>query len=55
MNQYQQQRLKHSEPLILMHCQLMRRPCSDSTWQRLARQTRHALHRLSDRLGLRTQ
>jgi hypothetical protein len=40
MNHCQQKRLERSEPLILMHCHLMRRPRPDSTWRRLVQQTR---------------
>ncbi|PAU62545.1 hypothetical protein BZL41_13245 [Pseudomonas sp. PIC25] len=42
MNHYQQQRLRRSEALILLHCQLMRRPRTHSMWGLLGQQIRAA-------------
>ncbi|PAU56548.1 hypothetical protein BZL41_19210 [Pseudomonas sp. PIC25] len=48
MNPYQQQRLRRSEALILLHCQLMRRPRPHSMWGLLCQQIRAAfLHLVS--------
>jgi len=49
MNHYQEKRLERSEQLILLHCQLMRRPRVDSTWHRLAQQIRTSFFRLTHR------
>lgn len=46
MNPYQQQRLRRSEALILLHCQLMRRPRPHSMWGHLCQQIR-AVKRLA--------
>lgn len=52
MNEYQQKRLERSEPLILLHCQLMRRPRRQSMWRRLCQQIRTATFELINR-GIR--
>lgn len=46
MNPYQQQRLRRSEALILLHCQLMRRPRPHSMWGLLCQQIHAALSHL---------
>lgn len=49
MNNYQLKRIERSEQLILLHCQLMRRPRPDSTWHRLLQQTRAVFFHLINR------
>jgi hypothetical protein len=49
VNNYQLKRIERSEQLILLHCQLMRRPRPDSTLRRLVQQTRAAFFHLFNR------